>query len=161
MMRRLLLVLALLGCSNTDAPSAPPGVQAKLQVSDDPEDFTKGNQFSLLATTSLYVRVQVPSLPETTMIHLSILDPDGALFHQEHIPYTRLDQETMVDNPLFHQPMLAWHAEKIDGGWAVLRGVPIRGTRFTSLVHADGMWTVEAVIDGLAGKLSTTVILQP
>ena len=153
---RLLLVLALVGCTS----NAPP-VQALVQGSDDPQDFSRGNQFSLPATTSLYVRVQVPALPETTMIAIELIDPQGALFHEEHVPYTRLDQPTMVENPLFHQPMLAWHAEKIAGGWAVVRGIPIRGTNFTRLVRAEGTWTVNARIDGVPDKISTTVVFQP
>ena len=163
MMRRLLLVLALAGCKSSDGSMAPPprAVQPLIQVSDDAHDFTHGNQFSRLQTLSVYVRVQVPAMPESTMLTLEFVDPEGLLFHEEHVPYTRLAEPTMMMDSTMHQPMLAWPAEKIDGGWAMVRGVPIRGTNFTRLPRGDGPWTVRVRIDGVAGELSTTAFFQP
>ena len=158
MIRRLLLLLALVGCKSSDGSMAPPPRQAQrmIQVSDDPHDFSRGTDFSLLGTMSIYVRVQVPAMPETTMLTVELIDPRGLLFHEEHVPYTRLDQPTMVMDPLMHQPMQAWSAEKIDGGWALERSIPIRGTNFTR-VGAEGDWAVHARIDGVDGQLSTMV----
>jgi hypothetical protein len=160
--RRLLLLLLLAGCKSGDGSLAPPPrqVQPGIQVSDDPHDFSRGNQFSLLSTMSVYVRVQVPAMPETTMLTVEFIDPDGLLFHEEHVPYTRLDTPTMVMGPLMHQPMQAWPAEKIDGGWALERGIPIRGTNFTRLGH-EGDWEVRVRMDGVAGQLSTMVTFHP
>jgi hypothetical protein len=163
MIRRLVLLLVLAGCKSSDSSLAPPPshVQTQIQVSDDPHDFTRGNQFSLLGTISLYVRVQVPSMPETTMLTVELIDPQGQLFHQEHVPFTRLDQPTMVTDPLFHQPMQAWRADRLDGGWALVRGIPIRGTNFTRFPRGDGAWMVQTRMDGVPGQLSTPVIFQP
>jgi hypothetical protein len=162
MIRRLLLLVLLAGCKSSDGSLAPPPrhAQPMIQVSDDPHDFSRGNQFSLLETMSVYVRVQVPSMPETTMLTVEFIDPDGMLFHEEHVPYTRLDTTTMVQDPLMHQPMQAWSAEKIDGGWALERSIPIRGTNFTRLGR-EGDWEVRTRIDGVDGQLSTMVMFHP
>jgi hypothetical protein len=160
----LIVLLALAGCRRDESPAPPafppvPGQQ--IQVSDDPHDFSRQSPFKVPATESLYVRVQVPSLPETTMLTIELIDPRGTLFHEEHVPYTRLAEPTMVQDPLMHAPMQAWRAEAVDGGWALIRGIPIRGTDLMRASSTETAWGVVARIDGVPGELSTTVILQP
>jgi hypothetical protein len=162
-MRKLwLCALFLAACASQKGsdpgPTQPTPVQPGITVSDDPNDFTKGNSYGLLTTTALYVRVVEPNLPATTMLGLTFTDPHGELFHEDHSPFTTNTDPTMMMDGLMHMPMKAWPADPLPGGWALIRSIPIAGTNFTRIPQPDGAWGLTADVDGVPGQLSTTVI---
>jgi len=161
-MRVLLLSLVVAGCSKQSAQPTPDQgplpVQAALDISDDPEDFSKGNSYPLLTTMALYVRVTQPTLPLTTMLALKFTDPHGEMFYEDHSPFTTSSDPVMVQDGLMHVPMQAWPAKQVPGGWQIIRSVPVRGTNFTRIPQPDGAWGLTAELDGVPGQLSTTVM---
>jgi hypothetical protein len=139
-------------------PDTPPPVQAAIAVSDDPHDFKRGNTFVLVDTMAIYVRVQQPALPATSMLSLKLVDPHGELFFEDNSPYTTNSDPTVMMQGPMSQPLEAWKANPIPGGWEILRSIPIRGTNFTRIPQSDGAWGLTAQLDGVPGELSTTVM---
>jgi hypothetical protein len=161
---RIAFATALLlsaGCHDTGrAPPARAPVSG-IQISDEPGNYEKGNVFKLLDTASLYVRVVVPEMPQLTTLHLSFVDPSGQPFYEAHVPYTTSSQPTMAEGGLMHMPMQAWPANKLDGGWELVRSVPIRGSNFTRVPRSEGAWGITATVEGVPGELHASVIFQP
>jgi hypothetical protein len=161
----LVLLLGSAGCPRQDAVPVPPlgepATSRRLLVSDRLDDWTRGDRFKVTATRDLYVRAVVPSLPETTVMTLEISDPTGAVFYEDHAPFTTRDGPVTVESQYFLGPRLATRAEPVRGGYRLTRLVPILGGPFQRSVFNEGVWQVTARLDGAGTPLTTTIVLSP
>jgi hypothetical protein len=135
-------------------------VQPALLLSGSRPGFAAGltsKQFRFRDLRDLWVRVQLPSIPQVAVEHLSFVNPAGEKFYEELVPFS-LDP-TVKTIPLVQMGMNSPHdtqvfaAQPIPGGVALDHPVPIGGTIFERYPGV-GSWQLEARIDS-AGTLTT------
>jgi hypothetical protein len=166
-MRHTIALLALFAAGCTDgspAPGNPPPPQPvapALLLSSSRPGFEAGltsRQFRFVELRDLWVRAQLPSIPQVAVEHLSFVNPAGEMFYEELVPFS-LDP-TVKTVALAQMGMNSPHdtqvfaAQTIPGGVALDHPVAIGGTIFERY-PARGSWQLEARIDG-AGTLTTS-----
>jgi hypothetical protein len=162
-MRAVLLCAALGACSErkvTTAPDAAPpptALQPALQVSDVYGNWD-AHTFPLLSR-GLVARIVEPSLPEKTVLDMTWVNPRGERMLHELVPFTTNPNILEGDDPVMHDMVALSHAKPIDGGYELIRNVPLLGGPFTRVPQPDGAWGVTARLEGVPGTLTATITL--
>jgi len=146
---------------DAETSAADGGLSGRVVVSDRADDWSRGDRFRVADTRDLYVRAEVPALPEQTVMSLQLVAPDGAIYLEEHAAFTTGATPVAVASPWFPEPRMATPAEPIPGGYALTRLVPILGGPLQRTIVAEGVWQVTVRLEGVPAALTSTVVLYP
>jgi hypothetical protein len=156
--------LLAVGCSGQHAKTPPPPFQSEILLTADArENFDLGitaSSFRLHDVRDLWVRVKVPSMPKVATLSLTFVNPLGELFYEDNTLFTTDASVQMSDDIIMHHPVPTLPATPLKGGFALDRIVPIAGSIFHRVPIRDGAWGVTASVEGVPGKLTTTVLFS-
>lgn len=102
----------------------------------------------------LWVRTRLPSIPRIAEVSLTFINPRGEISYEDRTPYSPDPNVKQMDSTLGH-PISVFPAKSIPGGFALDRPIPIAGSVLQRIPAPEGIWEIQAVIDGHSEKLIT------
>jgi hypothetical protein len=141
-------------------PSTPPPIGSRIELASTQRNLQEGvtaTSFSFFNQSELWVRVITPAMPKATQLHLKFFSPKGLLIYDDESAFTTDPgggQMMMMGEPVDMQVV-----KSIPGGSALDRGLPLGGTPFMRHPQ-EGMWRVEATLDGVPGMITTTMSVR-
>lgn len=167
---------ATVGGNNPTMPgnNAPPGITAPSSTLNpasydtgvtfaDSRGMLMGGQsqssFNFATLRTLFVRVIVSAVPDTTIMHLTFTNPRGEIFYQDNAPFSTAGAGSTsmpgMQSPSMVTPIVKLPNQKL----ALDRGIPIAGSIFQRY-PSDGDWSVQAAIDGASGPFTATLHVE-
>ena len=158
MMLRSVVLLAALGCTNSNGPSASPnagvpapgssagGFREGIDLAESQSALENGqlsDRFDFSRQRELWVRMRVAGIGGTTTVRLTLTTPTGSTFYESTVAYSPdPDQNTMMV-PNAPHPITVFPAQPVNGGHALVYVVPVAGTAL-SRYPVPGRWHVDA-----------------
>jgi hypothetical protein len=140
--------------------TGPPPVGSRIELASTKQNLEAGvtsTSFSFFNQSELWVRVITPAMPKAAQLHLKFFSPKGLLIYDDESAFTTDPaggQMMMMGEPIDMQLV-----KSIPGGSALDRGLPLGGTPFIRHPQ-EGMWRVEATLDGVPGMITTTMSIR-
>jgi hypothetical protein len=117
------------------------------------------SSFNFVTLRTLFVRVIVSAVPDSTIMHLTFTNPRGEIFYQDNAPFSTGSAGSTMMPGMDHPSQVTPVVKLPNGKFALDRGIPIAGSIFQRY-PSDGDWPVQAAIDNAAGPFTATLHVE-
>jgi hypothetical protein len=157
-MKKLLMVVALTGCTQQAMP--PSALQPAMYVGESRAQVMAHQTpttFSFGSLPELWVRLEVPTLPQVASVYTTLTTPMGAPAAGQTNYFSTDPTVTTAQNGLLANPAEAIPATEGGPGWRVDISIPIAGTFVGRASQPRGTWGVTSAIQGVSGNLTASI----